>query len=100
MIDREKVIKALEKCKRCNCDDCTEEHASHCPWDCIAYDELVSLALSLLKEQDAVEPIKMQRMDGNFSFFVPYYLCGNCRYELVGKDVMFCSHCGRSVKWE
>ena len=53
-----------------------------------------------LKEQEAVEPIKMQRMDGDFSFFVPYYLCGNCRYELVGKDVMFCSHCGQEVKWE
>ena len=51
-----------------------------------------------LKEQEAVEPIEMQRMDDNFSFFVPYFLCGNCRYELIGKDVMFCSHCGRSVK--
>lgn len=61
---------------------------------------LVRDAIALLKEQEAVEPIKMQRMDGNFSFFVPYYLCGNCRYELVGKDMMFCSHCGRAVKWE
>ena len=53
MIDRDKVIEALEKCKRGDCDECTEEHASHCPWDCIAHDELVSLALALLKEQDA-----------------------------------------------
>ena len=57
-------------------------------------------ALAMLKEQEAVEPITMQRVDGNFSFFVPYYLCGNCRYELVGKDVMFCSHCGQAVKWD
>lgn len=61
---------------------------------------IVYYIINLLKEQESVEPIAMQRMDGNFSFFVPYFLCGNCRYELIGKDVMYCSHCGRSVKWE
>jgi len=63
-------------------------------------DAIFADAIAMLKEQEAVEPIKMQRMDGNFSFFVPYFLCGNCRYELIGKDVMFCSHCGKKVKWE
>lgn len=59
-----------------------------------------NLLKTVLKEHESVEPIKMQRMDGNFSFFVPYYLCGNCRYELVGKDVMFCHHCGKPVNWK
>lgn len=65
----------------------------------IGMQKVVDSAVNLLKEQEAVEPIKMQRMD-NFSYFVSYFLCGNCRYELEGKDVMFCSHCGREVKWE
>lgn len=62
--------------------------------------EEIKLLRGMLKEQEAVKPIKMQRMDNNFSFFVPYFLCGNCRYELEGKDVMFCAHCGRPVKWD
>ena len=98
MPDREKIIKGLE----CHSTSVWKMQCNDCPYtgDEMCAENLVNDALSLLKEQEAVEPIKMQRMDGNFSFFVPYYLCGNCRYELVGKDVMFCHHCGRSVKWE
>ena len=80
-------------------------HAVHCagePSFVMSLDDGIAIheAIDLMKKQEPVEPIKMQRMDDNFSFFVPYFLCGNCRYELVGKDVMFCSHCGRPVKWE
>ena len=91
MIDRERVIKGLGNVANAIVDGyiCEPDQAVN----------TIADALAILKEQEAVEPIKMQRMDGNFSFFVPYYLCGNCRYELVGKDVMFCHHCGRSVKW-
>lgn len=63
------------------------------------YAYIMRKAYYMLKEQEAVKPTAMQRMDENFSFFVPYYLCGNCRYELVGENVMFCAHCGRKVKW-
>lgn len=49
--DREYVVKALKKCRRYDCDNCAEEYASHSPWDCVAYDELVDRAITLIKEQ-------------------------------------------------
>lgn len=52
MTDLEKVIKGLEKCKRCECDDCTEKGASQAPWDCPVYDDFVDSAIALLKEQE------------------------------------------------
>lgn len=55
MTDREKVIKGLEKCKRYECDNCTEKGASQAPWDCPAYDDFVDSALALLKEQEVRE---------------------------------------------
>lgn len=91
MADREKVLSWLEGL---TFDDWRMYHSD------AEVQNIAKEAFELLKEHEAVEPIKMQRMDDNFSFFVPYFLCGNCRYELVGKDVMFCSHCGRAVKWE
>ena len=51
MPDREKIIKGLEKCKRHECDNCTEKGASQAPWDCPAYDDFVDSAIVLLKEQ-------------------------------------------------
>ena len=54
MIDKKKVINGLEKCKRCECDDCTEKNASQVPWDCPAYDDFVDSALALLKEQPEI----------------------------------------------
>ena len=50
MSDITGIIKALEQCRQCECDFCTEEHASQCPWDCIAYDELVGKAVKAIKE--------------------------------------------------
>lgn len=79
-------------------DEASEETLRYCVEQDLE-DAGFDVDVALLKEQEAVGTIKMQRMDDNFSFFVTYYLCGNCRYELVGKDVMFCHHCGRAVKW-
>ena len=102
-INREKVIKALEKCKRCDCDDCTEEHASHCPWDCIAYDELVSLALSMLKEQEAVvrckdckhRPVKPDDYETGFDLEFPNgkcpCQCDDGYYSWYPNDNWFCA---------
>jgi len=97
-MDSEKIIKGLELCEIGSGDRCYETECPYYGQECT--EGLKNDILAMLKEQEAVEPITMQRMDGNFSFFVPYYLCGNCRYELVGKDVMFCSHCGQAVKRE
>ena len=52
MTDLEKVIKGLEKCKRYECDDCTEKGATKAPWDCPAYDDFVDSAIALLKAQE------------------------------------------------
>ena len=91
MIDRNKVINEL----RFQLDS-KEVKDRHCPVQLSVSD--ANAILALLKDKDAVEPIKMQRMD-DFSYYVSYFLCGNCRYELEGKDVMFCAHCGKMVKW-
>lgn len=99
MADREKVIEELERLSEWFFLQYQVVYDGDAPDYYDAY-KTVDDALALLKEQEAVEPIKMQRMDNNFSFFVPYFLCGNCRYELVGEDVMFCAHCGRKVKWD
>ena len=54
-MDIEKIINGLEKCKRHECDDCTEKGASQAPWDCPAYDDFVDSALAMLKEQESQE---------------------------------------------
>ena len=50
-------------------------------------------ALELLKEQEPVEP---KRIDGKRNYFIK---CGNCNYDLV-TGFQFCPHCGQAVKWE
>ena len=100
MPDREKVIKALEKCKCCDCDNCTEEHASHCTWDCIAYDELVSLALALLKQQEEVEPQDAEMLIIHNGGAEEYVKDIESIVLLAHKDydIVYCGTFGRSVK--
>ena len=50
-------------------------------------------ALVLLKEQEAVQP---RRIDGKRNHFIK---CGNCNYDLL-TSYMFCPHCGKAVKWD
>ena len=74
MSDREKVIKGLEKCKRCECDDCTEKGASQAPWDCPAYEDFVDRGLALLKEQPEI------------------VRCKDCKHgELCNEGDVFCT---------
>jgi hypothetical protein len=65
MTKRERVIKGLEKCRRYECDDCTEKCASQFPGDCTAYDDFVDSALALLKAQEPrlVEPNDFENAD-------------------------------------
>ena len=51
MADIEKVYSGLDKCNKCDYDDCTLHNASKAPWDCMAKDKLINDALELLKEQ-------------------------------------------------
>lgn len=48
-------------------------------------------AIALLKEQEAVEP---KKIDGKRNHFIK---CENCNYDLV-TGFQFCPHCGRAVK--
>ena len=89
MIDREKVIKGLKKCKRCECDDCTEKGASQAPWDCPAYDNFVDSAIVMLEEHEAVEPITEYHL----------FLCPVCKNTLF-REQKFCHECGKRIEWE
>lgn len=62
----------------------------------------IKAALELLKEQDAVEPIRSNESD--------VWYCGNCD-EIVGEETLtaggiqevrhnYCPECGRKVKWD
>lgn len=99
MPDRETVIKGLIKCRRCECDDCTEKGSSKAPWDCPAYDDFVDSAIDMLKEQ---EPMQVKTdMYGNA--YCPW--CSTDRTIEMGAQRLhlgthFCPYCGKAVKWE
>ena len=97
-MDREKVIKGLERCKlynKVNCDKCPYDYngRGNGKSECTA--ELATDALSLLKEQEAVKPIKKDTVEitARYEFDCP---CG--APLLIGQP--YCADCGRSVKWE
>ena len=79
MIDKEKVIKGIQEC------DLNGGLIGNCPYKGI---------LSLLKEQEAVEPIKKEMVEitARYEFDCP---CG--APLLIGQP--YCADCGRSVKW-
>ena len=52
-------------------------------------------ALALLKEQEAVEPLR-PRARGRVERF---WVCGECGAE-IDKGDGFCRYCGRETKWE
>ena len=95
MIEREKVIAALECCLSPN------DH-ENCPYDGIGktyshcLKKLVTDALALLKEQEAVEPKIFRSEDFLWS---QWYICGACEYPVDPGD-KFCRKCGRPIKWE
>ena len=74
-MDREKVINCLR-----------ELHGSQETM------KIVSDAVALLKEQEAVEPLKQLEQ-------AEWTVCGNCYEHLIHKWT-FCPYCGRAVKWE
>ena len=90
MPDREKVIMGLD-CLITNevpCDECPYYGSGYCTKN-IAAD-----ALALLREQEAVEPIKT--LDGNGNLWRD---CGKCG-GVLPKDAQYCPTCGRKVKWD
>lgn len=99
MANMEKVIKGLEICSTGHCEiSCPFHNAPQCTR------AILSDALALLKEQEAVEPTFKQDNDGIF-----VWACGLCGaymyhiYEGIDKAkeyAKYCRQCGRKVKWE
>ena len=102
-MDREKVIKGIEMCisqYECSPDDCqyyerTRNESGLC------WDRLMTDALALLKEQEAVEPIITpwaEDEDGNI--VVAKKECGKCGYQFFTEQPNFCENCGTPILWE
>ena len=92
MTELEKVIKGFKCCKRKDGNECKV-----CPYTESEYcvEDMVTDALAILKEQEAVEPIPYHRSDGT----IFKYECRQCRTKIFKMD-LFCRRCGRKVKWE
>lgn len=94
MPDREKVIEGFEISYRySNVDD----------GNTLVPQQLVLDAITLLKAQEPIEPIIVDTDSSRWyhiDMFKNYY-CGNCGefLHIVNKKDLFCSQCGRAVKW-
>lgn len=87
MIEREKMICAIERAKRQS-----EEYVQDRIF--VPFRE-ADMIISLLKEQEPVEPhVEHDSEDDSW-----YYGCGACHEAIDYKD-KFCRHCGREVKWD
>lgn len=85
----EKVIKGLEICtsRPCYCTDCP--YTKEC---CLDSQNVMEDAIALLKEQEAVRPVKQIEQ-------TEWTVCGNCRNHIISKW-SFCPYCGKTVKWD
>lgn len=105
-MDREKVIKAFEICNNNEdgivCKNCPyKEDKWNGAWEDetgeTCFQTLHADVLALLKEQEAVKPIRKKLM------FSETWECGNCHEELFEGDVIrdnYCCNCGRKVEWK
>lgn len=100
-IDMEKVIEALHcraydddfPCWKCAYYKQDEKPVARCD-----YRGLMDDAITLLKEQKAVEPKKVKGY--NPPMYTLYeYECEKCKSPMMNKQP-FCMGCGRQVKWE
>ena len=88
---REKVIKGLEICSDCGFCELIKKYDVRCPYR--NYDgkgcdrsQLLTDALALLKEQEAVEP---------------FHKCVGKEYTLIEDSHFdYCPYCGKPITWE
>ena len=102
MAELEKVIKGLETCipmkyetneeKECRHEQCPYGRENYKPMNGCFWD-LMSDALALLKEQEAVKPIR------KLAYTKQGWFCGNCDNRL-NRNGKYCSFCGKPVLWE
>ena len=95
MMEQETIIKGLEIERECVSRDCDRDCGA-CDivqdkdWLLSVYDG----AISLLKEQEAVEPIPPTDESD-------LWKCGNCNHQLFRcTHQRYCDMCGREVKWK
>ena len=105
MIDREKVIDGLEMLRFFN------QRAGRELWadkphdiqemDIANADAIFAHAITLLKEQEAVEPIYIidEKYPVGDNNRYKGYRCGKCK-EVIPWDANYCLYCGRKVKWD
>lgn len=72
MMNRTEIIRGLERCRECLCDDCTLEGASHYPLDCVVQDHFVQEAVRLLKEQEPHVLTLDEAVDGSYVYYVEF----------------------------
>ena len=85
MADREKVINDLQDAVN---DDWMWQHADF-------YALTMQKAISLLQEQEPVEPIEERLNDIDC-----IYRCGNCKTHFYYRQQKYCAICGRMAKWK
>lgn len=95
-MQKEKVIESLEFCINHRCGwNCYYAGIDECEM------ELKKDALSILKEQEAVEPVDITSgSDPIITLLkISMWECGNCG-ERIAKYDKYCPECGKAVKWE
>lgn len=97
MIDREKVIRAVETCF----DSWIDKHRN-IGLDLHEVERLKNDALELLKEQ---EPMLLENQHKPYGISTnansPWISrCPRCGKKVEGKQTRFCKYCGQAVKWE
>jgi len=89
MIDRKKVVRAVETCF----DSWIDKHRDM-GLELHVVEQLKRDALELLKEQEPVEPTREVNENGQI------LSCGNCRAWFIVQKQKYCHECGRKVKWD
>lgn len=77
-----------------NNDEWCKENCPYYP-DCYGAG-VCNYVVSLLKKQEAVEPMIKTSHDGKGTW---WYICGSCNTKVNPKD-KYCHECGRELKWE
>ena len=99
----ENVIEGLECCIGFG-----DNYCDVCPYSLNEFEcdreKLKADALALLKEKEPIEPKIIDTSNSKLyhsDMFKNYY-CGNCGefLHVINRRDMFCSQCGRKVKWD
>jgi len=97
MPDRENVIKGLESLRDiCNAKSNMAIGKGKIAW--AGYANTADAALVLLKEQEAVKPLK-SKLSFTHGFDWKIWDCGCCGNQLRS-FAKYCDQCGQAVKWD